>query len=96
MIRVEVAYARPEKQKLIALEVPEGTTLYEAAVQSGITEHFPDLDLESAPMGVFGKAEPAPGKRVLQDGERVEIYRPLKLDPKEVRRARAEKAREKK
>lgn len=92
MICVEVAYALPEKQKIIELHVEPGTTMYQAAVQSGITEHFEGLDLDNAPMGVFGKAEGNPKKRELHDGERVEIYRPLKIDPKAVRKARAEKA----
>lgn len=91
MIRVEVAYALPEKQKIIELHVEPGTTMYQAAVQSGITEHFEDLDLDKSPMGIFGKAEGNPKKRVLEEGERVEIYRPLKIDPKEVRKARAKK-----
>lgn len=91
MIRVEVAYALPDKQKLISLEVPRGTSMYEAAERSGITGHFEGLDLDKAPMGIFGKAEGNPRKRVLEEGERVEIYRPLIIDPKEVRKARAEK-----
>ena len=91
MIRVEVAYALPHKQKLISLQVPVGTTLFEAARESGIGEHFEGLDLERAPMGVFGLAEANPKQRVLKDGERVEIYRPLIVDPKETRKARARK-----
>jgi len=91
-LRVEVVYALPEKQRLIALDVPPGTTMLEAARESGIAEQFEGLDLERAAMGVFGKAEPAPAQRVLVDGERVEIYRPLKIDPKAARKARAERA----
>lgn len=56
-------------------------------------QHFPELDLESAPLGIFGKAVPKPAERVLQSGERVEIYRPLIADPKEVRKQRAAKAK---
>jgi len=89
MIKVEVAYALPEKQMLIPLQVKRGTTMFEAAVQSGIANKFEGLDLESAPMGVFGKAERKPKERVVEDGERVEIYRPLIADPKEVRKKRA-------
>lgn len=89
MIKVEVAYALPDKQMLIPLQVKRGTTMFEAAVQSGIAGKFEGLDLESAPMGVFGKAERKPRERVLEDGERVEIYRPLIADPKEVRKKRA-------
>ena len=90
-IRVEVAFALPEKQKLISLEVPEGTTMREAAELSGIAAHFDGLHLDRMPMGIFGKAEGNPGKRVLREGERVEIYRPLIADPKETRKARARK-----
>ena len=60
---------------------------------SGMDQHFPELDLESAPLGIFGKAVPKPAERVLQSGERVEIYRPLIADPKEVRKQRAAKAK---
>ena len=91
-LHVEVVYALPEKQRLIALDVPAGTTMLEAARESGIAEHFEGLDLARAAMGVFGKAEPAPAQRVLMDGERVEIYRPLKIDPKAARKARAQRA----
>ena len=91
-LHVEVVYAVPEKQRLIALDVPAGTTMLEAARESGIAEHFEGLDLGRAAMGVFGKAEPAPAQRVLMDGERVEIYRPLKIDPKAARKARAQRA----
>ena len=91
-LHVEVVYALPEKQRLVALDVPAGTTMLEAARESGIAGHFEGLDLERAAMGVFGKAEPAPAQRVLTDGERVEIYRPLKIDPKAARKARAQRA----
>lgn len=95
-IRVEVVYALPHKQKLLSLQVPAGTTMFEAAQQSGITEHFPELDLAAASMGVFGKVEGSPRQRVMQDGERVEIYRALTADPKENRKARAQLAKQKK
>ena len=93
-INVEVVYALPHKQKLIALSVPSGTTAFEAAEKSGITEHFPELELEQADMGIFGqtlgtKGTSPPKSHVLQAGERVEIYRPLLADPKEVRRRKA-------
>lgn len=93
-IAVEVAYALPQKQKIISLSVPEGTTVAEAARLSGITEHFPDLDLDTSPMGIFGKAVPRPEERQLSAGERVEIYRALIADPKEVRKQRAARAKE--
>lgn len=83
-IRIEVAHARPERQELLALDIDEGTTAIEAVRASGIAEMFPDLDIEAAKLGVFGKL--CPPDRVLRPGDRVEIYRPLKADPKEVRR----------
>ena len=92
VIQVEVAYALPDKQHIISLMVSEGISAFEAARLSGIVEHFPEIDLESAKMGIFGKALADPRKRQLSAGERVEIYRPLLIDPKEARRARANKA----
>jgi putative ubiquitin-RnfH superfamily antitoxin RatB of RatAB toxin-antitoxin module len=88
-IRVEVAFALPDRQQVIALRVNKGTTLYEAALQSGITDQFSGLDLEQAPMGIFGKVERRPKERVLEEGDRVEIYRPLTADPMVVRKQRA-------
>lgn len=90
-IAVEVVYALADKQKLLRLSVPRGTSMREAAERSGIAAFFPGLDVASAPMGIFGKAVPRPEERVLEDGERVEIYRPLIADPKEARKQRAAK-----
>ena len=92
-IAVEVVYALADKQKLLQMTVPAGTTVREAALRSGLDAHFPGLDLASAPLGIFGKAVPKPEERVLAEGERVEIYRPLVADPREVRKRRAEKAK---
>ena len=86
-INVEVAYAIPEKQIIRAVNVDAGTTIGAAIVQSGIMMDYPDLELEDAKVGIFGKA--ASMTTVLSDGDRVEIYRPLIADPKEVRRKRA-------
>lgn len=94
LIHVEVAYALPEKQMIIPLTVAVGSTLFEVVVQSKIVEHFSGLDLETSTMGVFAKIEKTPKLRVIQAGERVEIYRPLINDPKEARKARAAKAKE--
>lgn len=91
MITVEVAYALPHEQKIIALQVEEGTTAWEAVVKSGITGIFPQIDVDNAPMGIFGKALRDPKKEVLKAGDRVEIYRPLIADPKEARAKRAAK-----
>ncbi len=95
-IQVEVAYALPDKQILLSLEVEEGATLYDAAIASGIADKFPGLDLETNDMGIFGKGEAKPKETQLRDGDRVEIYRPLIADPKEVRKKRAEAAKKKK
>lgn len=92
IIAVEVVYALADKQKLLRLTVPHGTTVRQAALLSGMNGFFPGLDLAVAPLGVFGKAVPKPEERILEEGERVEIYRPLIADPKEVRKQRAAKA----
>jgi putative ubiquitin-RnfH superfamily antitoxin RatB of RatAB toxin-antitoxin module len=86
-INVEVAYALPEKQVIRAVNVDSGTTIGAAIVQSGIMMDYPELELEDAKVGIFGKA--AVMTTVLADGDRVEIYRPLIADPKEVIRKRA-------
>jgi putative ubiquitin-RnfH superfamily antitoxin RatB of RatAB toxin-antitoxin module len=91
-INVEVAYALPDRQAIIEIEVSPGTTAIEAAHQSGIVGRFEDLDLENARLGIFGKI--AATTQVLKAGDRVEIYRPLIVDPKEVRKARAARAKE--
>ncbi len=88
-ILVEVAYAKPEEQIIIPLEVVPGTTIKEAVILSGILGKFKEIDLESIKTGVFGHAE-SPDK-VLEQMDRVEIYRPITCDPKEVRRQRAKK-----
>jgi putative ubiquitin-RnfH superfamily antitoxin RatB of RatAB toxin-antitoxin module len=91
-IPVEVAYALPEKQEIVKLEVTPGTTAQAAVEQSNIDRHFPGLVLEGARLGIFGKAVKA--DYVLQAGERVEIYRPLLADPKDVRKRRAAEAKQ--
>ncbi|MGH8434468.1 MAG: RnfH family protein [Pseudomonas sp.] len=91
-ITVEVVYALADQQRLLRLNVPYGTTVRQAVEQSGIAAHFPGLDLASCALGIFGKAVANPQDRVLEEGERVEIYRPLIADPKEVRKLRAAKA----
>ena len=90
-IAVEVAYALPERQRILALKVPVGTTMLDAAERSGIARVFEGLDLATAKMGIFGKAVADPRRHVLAEGDRVEIYRPLTADPKEARKARARK-----
>lgn len=89
---VEVAYALPERQVILELQVPEGTSVLQAAQASGVTGKFEGIDLDNAKFGIFGKV--VSPKQVLREGERVEIYRPLIADPKEVRKARAARAKE--
>jgi len=95
LINVEVAYATPKKQKIIALQVEAGTTVYQAVEQSGICQVFPEINLDDAKMGVFGKAVRSPKDEALREADRVEIYRPLIIDPKVARANRAAKAAEK-
>lgn len=92
LIDIEVAYALPHKQTLLSVQVPAGTTARDALAQSGIDKTHPDLDLSAAKLGVFGKAIDA-DKHQMAAGERLEIYRPLIADPKEVRKQRAKKAK---
>ena len=91
-IHIEVAYALPEKQRIVKLDVPSGTTALQAVSMSQLDEVFEDLVVgPDIKLGVWGKA--VTGDRVLAMGERVEIYRPLLIDPKEVRKARAARAK---
>lgn len=90
-IRIEVAYALPQKQRILAVAVPVGSSVAEAARLSGITREFPELDLTDAKYGIFGKAVRNPDQEVVNDGDRVEIYRPLLVDPKQARANRAAK-----
>ena len=91
-IRVEVAYALSEKQRIVKLDVPNGTTALQAVSMSQLDEVFEELVVgPDIKLGVWGKA--VTGDRVLTAGERVEIYRPLLVDPKEVRKARAARAK---
>lgn len=97
LITVEVAYALPHQQKIISLLVEPGTSALQAVERSEIVKFFPEIDIASAKMGIFGQSLGTKGLdtaagHVLQHGDRVEIYRPLIVDPKDARRKRAEKA----
>ena len=94
VIEIEVVYAAVDRQVLRTLRVPEGATVREVVLKSGIGDEFPELDLSECPLGVFGKVIADPLVRLIQAGDRIEIYRPLLADPKEVRRLRAAKAAE--
>ena len=87
MLEIEIVYGLVDRQVLKSMTVAEGTTIREAALQSGLEVEFPELDLQQAPLGIFGKA--VKDKTVLRDGDRIEVYRPLLIDPKEARRKRA-------
>jgi putative ubiquitin-RnfH superfamily antitoxin RatB of RatAB toxin-antitoxin module len=91
-IVVDVVYALPGQQVMRRIALPEGSTLAEAIRASGLVEEFPEIDSTRA--GIYGKR--AAAGAILHDRDRVEIYRPLEADPKEVRRTRAAKKRAKK
>lgn len=90
-LEIEVAFALPAKQKILSVKVAEGTSVYDAALNSGMENYFPDLDIASARLGVFGKLVAKPAEQEVKQGDRVEIYRPLIADPKASRAKRAEK-----
>ncbi|EFM2063411.1 RnfH family protein [Escherichia coli] len=89
-ITVEVAYALPEKQYLQRVRLHEGATVEEAIRASGLLELRTDIDLTKNKVGIYSRT--AKLGDVVHDGDRVEIYRPLIADPKELRRQRAEKS----
>ena len=90
---VEVAYATPARQEVIEVSVRPGATVEQVIRASGMLARFPEIDLTLQRVGIFG--ETARLRDAVRDGDRVEIYRPLVADPKEVRRKRAAR-REKK
>jgi hypothetical protein len=90
-INIEVVYALPDEQTLLRQSLPAGTTVAEAIQVSGILDKHPEIDLATNKLGIFGKL--AKPDAVLRDKDRVEIYRPLIADPKEVRRKRAEEGK---
>ena len=91
-IQIEVVYGLPNRQELITLVVDEGATLEQGIIQSGILNTFEDIDLAINKVGIWNRAAKLSDK--LRDLDRIEIYRPLIADPKEVRKRRAEKAKE--
>ena len=90
-ISIEVVYALPHEQTLLKLQAPQDTCVAEAIRLSGVLEKYPDIDLGKNKLGIFGKLTKA--DTVLRDKDRIEIYRPLLSDPKEVRRKRAEEGK---
>lgn len=87
MLNIEVCYALPNKQELISLKLPAGATVQQALEASGLLAKYPDIDLKKNKFGIFAKLSKLDAS--LRDRDRVEIYRPLIADPKEVRKQRA-------
>ena len=87
MIRVQAVYALPERQTVVELDVPEGSTVRDVLDQLRAQPPFSSLDLDTTPVGIHG--ERVDRQRRLAQGDRVELYRPLEVDPKEARRRRA-------
>ena len=86
-MQIEVVYGTVTQQTLLSCEVYENTTVREAILKSGILEYYPELDLDSLTVGIFSKKVKL--SATLKAGDRVEIYRPLIIDPKEARRLRS-------
>jgi uncharacterized protein len=84
---VEVVFALPEEQVLVALLLEEGATIEDAVAASGLYGRFPNHDLKSFDTGIWGRV--VARAHVLRSGDRVELYRPLRLDPRDARRERA-------
>ncbi len=86
-LQVEVAYAEPDRQRVMEIDIAVGSTLEQAIRISGILDEFPGIDLNSNKVGIFGRL--CSLQQVLRQGDRIEIYRPLLMDPMEHRRQRA-------
>lgn len=87
MLNIEVCYALAEKQEIVRLRLPDGATLGQALEASGLLEKYPEIDLKKNKFGIYAKLSKVDA--MLRDHDRVEIYRPLIADPKEVRKQRA-------
>ncbi len=92
LLEVDVVFARPDVQELIPVRVPRGATIRSAIERSRILDTYPEIDLAVNRVGIFGSLREL-GDTV-QDGDRIEIYRPLLIDPKEARRRKAAAARD--
>ena len=90
-ISVDVVYALPQRQELVRLKLSSGTTVNQALEASGLLQRYPEIDLARNKLGIFGKLTKP--DVVLRDRDRVEIYRPLIADPKEVRKKRADEGK---
>ncbi len=91
MIQVEVVYGLADEQALLSIDVPENTEIKDVILASNIIEQFPEIDLDNVKVGVFGKL--AKMDQTVRERDRIEIYRPLIADPKEVRKRRAEEGK---
>lgn len=91
-IEIEVVYGLAHKQKLVSIMVDQGTTVRQGAELSGLDKEFPELNIAESKLGIFGKAVRSPDAELLKEGDRIEIYRPLLIDPKAARANRAAKA----
>lgn len=94
-MKIEVAFALPYEQKVIELDVEEGVTVAQAIEASDLQQRFPDWNLADCEVGIYAEKVLKPSSKVLEEGDRVEIYRPLQIDPKAARRERAAKASQK-
>jgi len=91
-LSIEVVYGTPTRQEIISCQVGPNTTIEQAILSSGIIEEFPEIDLAVNNVGIWNRA--AKLTDMVKDLDRIEVYRPLLADPKEVRKRRAEKAKE--
>ena len=91
MLRIELAYATPLRQELVELVVEAGKSVGQVIDESGFYQLFPEQRLELADVGVWGR--PVDRKYLVRDGDRIELYRPLLMDPREARRMLAEQGR---
>jgi putative ubiquitin-RnfH superfamily antitoxin RatB of RatAB toxin-antitoxin module len=87
MVNIEVAYAKPEQQAIVTLQMPEGSTVDAAIQESGVLERFPEIAMSELNAGIFGVV--CKPDQPVKEGDRIEIYRALLHDPKEARRQRA-------
>ncbi|MDH7944061.1 RnfH family protein [Pseudohongiella sp. SYSU M77423] len=98
MLEVTVIYALPDQQHQVPLEVPDGTTAWQAVELSGLLQQFPEIDPETVRVGIYarlldGRGNPTAEQYQLANHDRVELYRPLIIDPKEARLLRAKRAK---
>jgi putative ubiquitin-RnfH superfamily antitoxin RatB of RatAB toxin-antitoxin module len=88
-ITVELIYIKPDSQNSLILKIPQGSNISQVIKRSGLLQRFPEIDLAVNKVGIFSKIKPL--DYVLNNGDRLEIYRPLLVDPKEARRRRVQK-----